>query len=188
MNPGFTEALLPRLRPGDLLIYSRNAFFSKAIKVKTWSNYSHVETFLGGHDGRRTHAARDSGKFWGAPKPGTGVSSNFEINFDGLVLVRRPKGAFDLAFAADYMARVEGQRYDVFGLLRFFTLGEQSTDKQFCSETATRLARAARHEPLVARLDADLVSPRDLAVTPAYLDIAVYSQVEHDMPPEQELV
>lgn len=186
MNPGFTEAILPRLQPGDLLIYSRNAFFSKAIKLKTWSNYSHVETYLGNGT---THAARDSAKFWGKPKPGTGVGT-FTIDYDGLVLARRPKLPFDLAGARAYAARVDGQCYDVFGIFRFFTIGKQSDDKQFCSEDATRLARAAGVEPFILRLDADLVSPRDLAITPAYMDIAVYNGVgvEHDTTAERELV
>lgn len=186
MNPGFSPNILTRLRTGDLLIYSRDSFFGRAIKIKTWSNYSHVETFIGGPTGRQTHAARDSGKLWGKPKPGTGVGF-FDIQFDGLVLVRRPKMPFNLERARDYMRRVDGERYDVFGIFRFFTIGEQSTDKQFCSEDATRLARAAGVEPFVERLDADLVSPRDLAMTPAYMDVAVYSGVEHDISTEKDL-
>lgn len=185
MNPGFSDAILPRLRPGDLLIYSRDSFFGRAIKIKTWSNYSHVETYIGG---TKTHAARDSGKLWGKPRPGTGVGV-FDIQFDGLVLVRRPRDPFNLAAAWDYMRKVEGQRYDVLGIFRFFTLGKQSTDKQFCSEDATRLARAAGVHPFVHWLDADLVSPRDLAVTIAYMDLLVHPGVEHDIPArEQELV
>lgn len=183
-NPGFTEAILPRLRPGDLLIYSRSAFFSRAIKIKTWSNYSHVETFLGG---TKTHSARDSGKFWGKPTPGTGVGV-FEIDFDGLVLVRRPRDPFNFERAWEYIKSVEGQRYDTFGIFRFFTIGKQSTDKQFCSEDATRLARAAGVHPFVKWLDADLVSPRDLAISIAYIDLLVHPGVEHDSTAEQELL
>jgi hypothetical protein len=54
---------------------------------------------------------------------------------------------------------VTGQRYDWLGLLRFFTLGQQSTDKQFCSEHATRFYRAGGFEPFSKHYDADLVSP-----------------------------
>lgn len=184
MNPGFGAEIVTWLHPGDLLLYSRNGFFSRAIKIKTWSHYSHVETYIGAG---MTHAARDSGKFWGKPRPGTGVGF-FNIQFDGLVLVRRPRGVFNLDTAMAYARRVEGQNYDVWGLFRFFTIGEQSYDKQFCSETAVRLARAGGIEPFVGHLDADLVSPRDLAVTPAYRDLLVYATRKHDSQPERELL
>lgn len=154
MNPSLPSAILPSLRPGDLLLYRRSGFWSWAIRVKTWSDISHVETYLG--DGK-THAARD----------GIGVGV-FPISFDGLVKVRRPLQPFSLEAAKPYIVKTEGQKYDWFGLLRFFTVGKQSQTKQFCSEDATRLARAGGVTPFAEDLDADLVSPGELDATPAY--------------------
>lgn len=176
MNPGFSDIVEKRLKPGDLLIYSRRSFFGWCIKVKTWSNYTHVETYLGNG---YSHASRDSAKFFGTPLPGTGVGT-FQSSYDGLVLVRRPRFHFNLEAARPYIDRVAGECYDVAGIFRFFTLGRQSVDKQFCSEDATRLARAAGIEPFDHRLDADLASPRDLAFSAAYMDLMVYPTVPHD--------
>jgi hypothetical protein len=157
VNPGLTPAILPSLRPGDLLLYRRKGFWCWVIKVKTWSEIIHVETYLG--DGI-AHAAREC----------SGVG-RFPIEFDGLVAVRRPITPFDLTKAQPYLNNVNGQGYDYFGLLRFFTYGKQNTTKQFCSEDATRLARHAGVEPFTPETDADLVSPSMLNCTPAYKTI-----------------
>ena len=58
-----------------------------------------------------------------------------------------------------FNTHAKGQHYDVFGLLRFFTLGKQSTNKQFCSEMATRFYRNAGFPRLFHTTDADLVPP-----------------------------
>lgn len=157
MNPGLPPTILPSIRPGDLLLYRRTGFFSWLIRVKTWSQISHVETYLG--DGI-THAARE--------KAGVG---RFPISFDGLVKVRRPLQRFDLKLAWLYVLLTEGQKYDWFGLMRFFTIGKGNQTKQFCSENATRLARCGKVEPFSSETDADAVSPSMLDHTPAYKTI-----------------
>lgn len=156
-NPSLPKSILPSLRAGDLLLYSRKGFWPWVIGVKTWSHITHVETYL--HDGT-VHAARE--------KEGVGV---FSISFDGLVKVRRPLQHFSREKATPYIAGVEGQAYDFLGLLRFFTIGTQSQSKQFCSEDAVRLARAGGVTPFAEDRDADLVSPGELDATPAYKTI-----------------
>lgn len=154
MNPSLPTTILPSLRAGDLLLYHRSGFVSWLIRTKTWSKISHVETYLG--DGK-SHAARQ----------GVGVGT-FPVNFDGMVKVRRPLQRFDLAAATPYIKQVEGQNYDWIGLLRFFTIGGPNMKKQFCSEDATRLARAGKIQPFAGDKDADTVAPSDLDSTPAY--------------------
>ena len=154
MNPSLPTVILPSIRPGDLLLYHRKGFAAWLIRTKTWSKISHVETYLG--DGK-VHAAREH----------VGVGT-FPINFDGLVKVRRPLQRFNLATAAPYIKLVEGQGYDWFGLLRFFTIKQGDQTKQFCSEDATRLARAGGVVPFADDKDADAVSPGELDATPAY--------------------
>jgi hypothetical protein len=148
--------ILPSFRPGDLLLYHRTGLIPWLIGVKTWSVYTHVETYLG--DGK-AHGARI-----------TGVDT-YPVSFDGLLKVRRPYAVFNSLTALPYIVSVRGQHYDILGLFRFFTLGKQSTLKQFCSEDAVRLARAAGIEPFTPETDADLVSPGMLDSTPAYKTI-----------------
>jgi hypothetical protein len=166
-NKGLDPGILPNLKPGDLLIYSRKGLFGLGIKYKTWSKYTHVEVYKG--DGL-THAARDGFNLKPPPSKGTGVGTYF-ISFDGLVKVRRPFLTPNLEEASKYEEEVKGQIYDWMGIFRFFTLGKQSQDKQFCSETATRWERRAGTRPFAESQDADLASPRDLAFTPSFYDI-----------------
>lgn len=166
-NPGLNPNILPSLKPGDLLLYSRKTWFGLGIKYKTWSKYTHVEVYKG--EGL-THAARDGFNFRKPPTPGTGVGT-FPISFNGLVKVRRPYLTPNLEAASKYEEEVKGQIYDWVGIFRFFTLGKQSQDKQFCSETATRWERIAGTRPFAEAQDADLVTPRDLTITPSFYDI-----------------
>lgn len=133
-----------QLKPGDCLIYRPSTLLGWAISVKSWSKWSHVEM------------AVSPGKALGARMEGVNY---YPTRWDHLGMVVRPPEGFDLQKALwwfDNYAR--GQRYDVVGLFRFFTIGKQSKDKQFCSELLTRMYRQGGLD-LFGSQDADLVPP-----------------------------
>jgi len=133
------------VQPGDVLLYSGHNFNAWVISVKTWSKVTHCELVLG--DGL-TAASRD----------GQGVNT-YPLRREELAYVLRPDTALDMTGVKAFHAACIGQAYDWVGLLRFYTWGQQSMDKQFCSEYVTRLLRHGRLEPFQDAYDADLVSP-----------------------------
>lgn len=155
----FTGLPVPTV-PGDVLLYSGAGFWSWAIKVKTWSDVSHCE--MVGYD-ETAMASRD----------GEGVRTYWPIRSEGLYAVLRVRGglAFDFDAAWEWHKRQRGQRYDWWGLMRFFTLGDQTHDKQFCSEYLTRLLRAGGVEPFARGYDADLVSPGMFLASGALVEV-----------------
>jgi hypothetical protein len=149
--------LTTALVPGDCLCYSGRGPLSWAIKVKTWSQVSHVEGYAG--DGHVV-AAR-----------ATGVRT-YHLTDKDLVAVLRPSATMDVPAAMRWFHdHANGQRYDTLGLFRFYTLGRQSMDKQFCSELLTRWYRAGGFHPFAQRYDADLVSPGMFACSPLFEEV-----------------
>ncbi len=146
------------LAPGDCLLYSGGGFFSRLIRIKTWSPISHVEVYIGGG---LSVASRD----------GKGVNT-YPLRLDGLVTVLRPARYVDMPAALAWHQHQVGQKYDWWGLMRFFTIGKQSDTKQFCSEFATRFYRAGGFEPFTAEIDADLVSPGQFLYSPLFVRVS----------------
>lgn len=145
------------LLPGDALLYRSKGLMPWLIRVKTWSRASHIEVYMGKGI---AYAARTEGV------------RSYPLRTEGLYAVLRPEGAFDAAKAtAWFNASAVGQKYDTFGLLRFFTLGKQSLTKQFCSELATRLYRAGGFCPFADTYDADLVSPGMYLASPHFTEL-----------------
>ena len=133
-------------QPGDCLLYRGTSLMSRLIQIKTWSVISHVEIACGP---LCSVASRD----------GKGVDL-YSIRTDGLYAMLRPVAPVNMETAFNWFyATARGQRYDWLGLFRFFTVGQQSMDKQFCSEFAVRFYRAGGFAPFAADYDADLVSP-----------------------------
>lgn len=149
------DGLWADLKPGDGLLYRSKGFWAALIRWKTWAPVSHVEVYMGYG---LAYAARD----------GVGVRS-FPARHNDLFAVVRPLQSFNAAAATEWFnANAVGQKYDWFGLLRFYTWGKQSLDKQFCSEVATRLWRAGNVRPFADGYDADLVSPGMVLSSPAF--------------------
>lgn len=133
------------LKPGDVLLYRGSGFISWFIRVKSWSPVNHVEIYIG--DGC-TISARASGV------------NIFRLITDGLYEVWRPTQTLQLSKAmAWFCEKARYQRYDWWGLFRFFNLGKPSLDKQFCSEVSMRFLRAGGVELFNPTVDADKVSP-----------------------------
>ncbi len=151
--------MVEHTRPGDLLLYStRGSIWSWAIKVKTWSQVSHCEVV--GPDATAL-ASRD----------GKGVNTYYPIRERDLYAVLRPVHPMDMGAAWQWHQTVIGQKYDWWGLMRFFTLGKPSLTKQFCSEYAVRLYRHGGIEPFTPDYDADLVSPGMFLASAAFTSV-----------------
>jgi hypothetical protein len=144
------------LNPGDLLLYAGTGLWAAAIRVKTWSDYSHVETYIG--EGR-TAGSRER----------VGVDT-FTLMPDRLRLVLRPRRPFRLAAALAWHHTVLGQGYDYVGLMNFYIAAfrGQENGRMFCSEHATRFARHGGIEPFTRQTDADCIAPGELAKSAAY--------------------
>lgn len=172
------------LQPGDVLLYSPRGCLSRLVEWKTWSAYSHVEVWLGrGVIGRylldldwTSHTcAQPSYSMPGAEvlasRPGIGVNF-YPFDLSGLTLIRRSRDPLDMDAMLRWVTNrhVIGQRYDWWGLLRFFNVGRGRMDRQFCSELAARLLRRGGVQ-LFNNVDADQVSPGMLAWTRDLYDL-----------------
>lgn len=145
------------LEPGDVLLYSGGGLAGWLIKLKTWSDVSHVELYVGGG---RAFASRD----------GIGVRT-FDARAAGLYAVLRPVVPVNLEAAAAFHATCTGQGYDWIGLLRFVRIGKESKGRQFCSEYVTRLLRAGGVHAFGPGYDADLVSPGMFLSSPVLVPV-----------------
>lgn len=142
------------LEPGDVLLYRTAGFVPRWIRIKTWSDVNHVETYVG------------HGRSFSARAAGVHV---FPLRLDGLRYVLRPVRPYDATRAMRWRATVLGQEYDWFGFVAFYVAAWQSSrHKMFCSEAVTRDARAGGVAPFALHVDADRVAPSDLLRSPAY--------------------
>lgn len=154
------------LKPGDILLYSSKSLLGWLIRTKTFSRFSHVEIYIG--DGL-TITARPAGV------------NTYDYTSKDLVVVLRPIATeVYLGHSIAWFQSVRNQRYDWWGLFRFFRLGKESLDKQFCSEVCTRFSRLMlikphndvnvwlRFQPFAEKYDADLVSPGMFYSSPNY--------------------
>jgi len=141
------------LVPGDCLLYRGRGLLPALIRLKTWSDVSHIEMYFGNGV---VGASRAEGV------------NTYRLKTEGLRVVLRPTDAVDMAavrrwhdqpFDPKTQTGVTGQKYDTLGLFRFFTIGKQSMDRQFCSEWQTRAYRQGGFNPFAEHYDADLVSP-----------------------------
>jgi hypothetical protein len=137
---------LEDIHPGDVLLYRGRGLFSFIIRLKTWSDVSHCETYMGSG---RSAASRD----------GLGVDT-YPFRWTGIHL-NMPAGR-----RAHY--GWIGQSYDWLGLLIFFLAAKQGhLDKMFCSEHTARLANAFGYKPF-GTMDCDRISPSMFLASPVY--------------------
>lgn len=149
---------LGEARPGDVLLFSRQeSWYGRAIAIKTWSRFTHVEVAV----------VRDRlGVFTYTSRNGEGVNL-YAPELGGLALVLRPAVPFDQARALTWSRSTIGQGYDYVGLLAFFLARYQGREngRMFCSEACTRYLRAGGAD-LFPAADADTIAPRDFSINP----------------------
>lgn len=147
------------IKPGDCLLYRPASWIGWAIAIKTWHAVSHCEAYVGLGC---SVAAR-------GPQDGKGGVGAYGLRLDGLAHILRPRAPFDIDAAARWFHTVEGQRYDWWGLFRFFTVGgEQPHDRMFCSEFLTRWYRNGNLEPFQPDEDADGIAPFQFLTSPMF--------------------
>ena len=151
------DFLLKILEPGDMLVYSGSGFFSKLIKFKTASEWTHVAVYIGG--GRMREF-----------KEGVGAQE-CDLRIQNLAMIRRPQCRWDREKSDRFWASVQDQGYDYVGLFWSFYARKQGrqNNKMFCSEYVTRDCRYATEcLAFSEETDADGVTPEDLAKSVAY--------------------
>ncbi len=151
------EFLLRILQPGDVLIYSGTGFFSRLIKLKTGSEWTHVAVYIGNGLQREF-------------KEGVGAQ---EVPFrsENLGSIRRPLCVWDRTKSDGFWDEIKDQGYDYLGLFWSFYARKQGRKnfKMFCSEYVTRDAVRSTGCPAVSEeTDADGVTPEDLGKSIAY--------------------
>lgn len=155
------DQMLAWLQPGDVLLYSTKGFVSFWIKVKTWSDKTHVELYLG--DGK-TAAAR-------GPNDGKGGVQTYDFRETDLVLVLRPNVPFDIERMKAFHESCVGQKYDMWGLLRVFCFrGKSEQGKAYCSEHVARMCRLKNGGPGMINecADCDDQAPADCERSPHF--------------------
>lgn len=147
------EYLLRLLLPGDILVYSGSGFFSRLIKWKTYSEWTHVAVYLGNGLQREF-------------KEGAGAQE-VPFRIQNLAMIRRRLSPWHKDRSDAYWARVCDQGYDYLGLLWSFYARRQGRENNsmFCSEYVIRDDRQASEGPLYLvsdETDADGVAPADI--------------------------
>lgn len=154
---GYTGEFCPDclLKPGDILLYSGSGFFAWAIKVKTWSRFSHVEVY--DRQGT-TMASRD----------GRGVN-RYAFREQNLRAILRPRTPPILDIERGrvwFRAEAIGQPYDWLGLFAFFSSKAQGSRRRamFCSEFATRFFKKCGYAIFLG--DSDAIAPGEFWKNP----------------------
>lgn len=159
----------PELRPADLLLYGGGSLISWFIQLRTWSDVSHVEIYLGGG---RSLASRANGV------------NIYPLRVPNLRRVLRPKDVHARALAgADLPVRpsenlpttrlplnleaglqwfqsVQGTRYGYLDLLKFYLI-DIPTRGMICSEFADRFFKASGLPLFNPKYPSGAVCPRD---------------------------
>ncbi len=146
------------LRPGDIMLYRPKGVIGWLIASRTWSNWAHVEVYIGGG--------------WSvASRDGVGVAQ-YPVRFSELGKVLRPIETPNFERGMDWFHAVaDGQKYDYLAILRFllphFIKRDLDWDRQICSSLAVRFLRNCGINVVATDADADLVAPSDIAKSPA---------------------
>jgi len=158
---------LDQLIPGDLLLYDRGGIFGTAVKVKTWSNVSHIEVVT---DFNTSISAREEGV------------NEFPIDLHGLRYVLRPQFRISMDEGLKWFRAVAaGQSYHYIGLLSFYlaTWQGKTDNKMFCSESVARFLKKCGVSLLNKHKDADTYAPSQFLDSPL-VDYVWVKYVEED--------
>jgi hypothetical protein len=151
------EYLLKLLKPGDLLFYSGTGFFSRVIKWKTSSEYTHVAVYIG--DGKQREFKEGAG------------AQEVPLRLKNLAMIRRRVSGWSREKSDVYWDEVKGQEYDYIGLYWSFWARQQGRNnyRMFCSEYVVRDDRRAAEVPFLMseETDADGVTPEDIGKSPS---------------------
>lgn len=151
------EYLLRMLKPGDLLFYSGTGFFSNLIKLKTYSEWTHVAVYIG--DGKQREFVEGVGP------------QVVDFRIKNLGMIKRRSSTWSKERSDEYWEQVKTQTYDYWGLILGFLARRQGrkNEKMWCSEFVVRDDRYSTDGPYLFadEIDADGTSPADVARSPS---------------------
>ena len=151
---------LPRLRYGDILLKDKGSPFNWFTKIKTWSEASHCELFVGAVPGRAFYQVATA-----FPKGGVDY---YDYTPTGLLYVLRPQVPLSNSGIVWFDSEARGQAYDTIGFAAFFFARAQGVDNgaQFCSEVLARVFKKAGQALLHPRMDCDTYAPGSFLLSP----------------------
>ena len=141
------------LQPGDILLYSTKDIVDDLIEWKTSGSVAHVEVYAG------------NGQSW-ASRNGIGVGdSTYPFRSEGLAVVKRPLGKFDITLADGYFqSKLKGLKYGFGDILT--DVGINTTLNGIdCSHLATLLLTNSGCPQFDFHYPANQISPRDFLTT-----------------------
>jgi hypothetical protein len=146
------------LRPGDAIVDLPDWYnpIDRIICQKTWTNVCHVRIYTGNN------------KVVQAILKGVNI---YDFDPSGIGAVLEPTFPFDLgASMAWFYSKAQGQKYDVWGLLKYFGTSRpnDNPDAMICSEFGTRFYRSGGGVPFNTEADADLISPAQFCQTSGF--------------------
>lgn len=166
------------LLPGDHLLYFESSFVDWVIAIKTCCyGASHIEVFdelrpwisffnSGPQEGLESERGLCPVSL--ASRNGIGVG-RYPFRRDGLTYILRPCVWNHVAATAWFERYANGQKYDWLGLLCFTLAVKQgSPHKEFCSEFARNLDRAAALPSFAESWPGDKTSPGLFLSSPAF--------------------
>lgn len=143
------------LEPGDVLLYAAKGFYGRVIALKTWHPIAHVEAFVGYG---LSVASRDG--------IGTGI---YPLRTDGLVMVCRPKGPFDVGHA---LATFRGRPHRPYGWLDLLQFAGVNVDTPgiVCSPFVTEFVRDGGLDPFNGE-PCEKIAPFQFLTSPVFTNL-----------------
>lgn len=148
------------LQPGDIIFSKSNNIFSRLIRTRTMSQWSHCGIVIGRKAGTiKCVSARlrggvkvDSLKDWASTVQVLRLENVTELQKDKMI---------------DFCLRQVGKKYDVCGILDFLTFQNlQSNSRWFCSELVNSAMLYAGIDLFKSRKESAFISPGDLYENP----------------------
>lgn len=149
-----------KLQFGDILLKSKGSPLNTITKLKTWSDVSHSELYVGTY-----FSHGESQVITAFPEHGVNF---YPYKIENTVYILRPHTLPTQAGFYWFQKEALGQGYDYLGMAAFFFAQLQGGDngKQFCSEVIARLFKKGDAPLLHPRIDADAYAPSSFKTSP----------------------
>lgn len=157
-----------------ILLYKGKSLVSKAIRWRTWGEYSHAAWWL--RDGTVIEAWHKGGVSH-SPSPATIHTPGTEID----VFDFRPEAQIDLDAAEKFLLEQVGKKYDFRAVLSGFTfrINRDNANRLFCSELDFLTAQAGGLN-LLDRIVAAKVPPQLLSYSTELVHVGTITTIDHD--------
>ena len=145
---------------GDILLKAKGSPMNTLTKIKTWSDVSHSELYVG-----RFFDPLNSQVITAFPSNGVNF---YPFKLDNTLYILRPKMLPSPEGFHWFQKEAQGQKYDYLGMAAFVFAQLQGGDngKQFCSEVIARIFKKGGYPLLHPRVDADAYAPSSFKTSP----------------------